>query len=196
MTVSTLAPQSLALSPTCLGAPIFASESPADAAAVEALIDQAFGPGRFVKTAERLREGRAPLLDLSFVARDGGRLVGCVRQWSIEIGGAPAIFLGPFAVDPAFRSQGLGAALIQRACEAARAAGHAAILLVGDAPYFGPLGFTPVPAGRVRLPGPVDPRRLLIRALTPGGAEGLTGDVVASAAAIHRSPRPGADPRA
>lgn len=139
--------------------PGLTAESPADAAGVEALIALAFGPGRFVKTAERLRETNRLIPELSFVARDGRRIVGCVRQWPIRIGGAPAVFLGPFAVDPAWRSRGLGAALIERAVQAARDSGHGMILLVGDAPYFAPLGFRPAPDAR--LPGPVDQRRVL-----------------------------------
>ncbi len=152
-------------------------ETLADAAGVEALVDRAFGPGRFAKAAERLREGREPLYDLSFVARDDGRLVGMVRQWRVRIGGAPSILLGPFAVDSAYRSQGLGGTLIVRACRAAAEAGHGSILLVGDRPYFEPLGFEGVPAGLIRMPGPVDARRVLVRALRPGGADGLAGDV-------------------
>ena len=157
--------------------PKLTSETAADAAEVEALVDRAFGPGRFVKAAERLREGREPLRGLSFVARDTGKLVGMVRQWAIRIGGAPSILLGPFAVDSAYRSQGLGATLIERACQAAADAGHGAILLVGDAPYFAPLGFEAVPAGLIQMPGPVDARRVLIRALRSGGADGLAGAV-------------------
>src|ERR1700722_12832571 len=98
--------------------PLLEPERPGDAAAVGALIDAAFGPGRFAKTAERLREANQPLLDISFVARSHGALVGCVRMWPIRIGDRPAVFLGPFAVDQAWRSRGLGAALIGRACEA------------------------------------------------------------------------------
>ena len=152
--------------------PLLAAETPADHDGVEALIALAFGPGRFVKAAERLREGRAPRLDLSFLARDGGRIVGCVRQWDVKIGDTPAILLGPFAVDPDWRSRGLGAALIERAVEAAKAAGEAVILLVGDAPYFAPLGFESAP-GAV-MPGPVDRRRVLLRRLkdVAGALEG------------------------
>jgi len=155
----------------------FAPERPQDAVAVEALIDQAFGPGRFVKTAERLREGNHPRLDLSFCAWSGPQMAGAVRQWPVLIGDTPAIFLGPFAVDPVWRRQKLGRRLIAQACEAATAAGERLILLVGDQSYFGPLGFSQVPAGCVRMPGPVDPRRVLWRELTPGGAEGACGDV-------------------
>jgi predicted N-acetyltransferase YhbS len=159
--------------------PSLVSERPQDAAAVGALIDAAFGPGRFVKTAERLRETNRPLLDISFVARSHGALVGCVRMWPIHIGDRPAVFLGPFAVDPGWRRRGLGAALIRKACDAAQAAGHELILLVGPQPFFCPLEFSMVPKGALVMPGPVDPARLLARALVPGALDGLAGTVVA-----------------
>jgi predicted N-acetyltransferase YhbS len=157
--------------------PLLVAERPRHAAAVDALIDAAFGPGRFTKAAERLREHNTLLADLSFTAHAGGTLVGTVRMWPIRIDARPAVFLGPIAVDPAWRSRGLGAALVNKACEASRAAGHNLILLVGDAPFFGPLGFSMVPPGRILMPGPVDPRRVLTRPLTPGAADGLEGVV-------------------
>jgi predicted N-acetyltransferase YhbS len=153
----------------------FAPERPQDCTAVDALIDRAFGPGRRVKSAERLREHNLPALDLSLAAWAGSRIVGCVRMWPIHIGDAPAILLGPFAVDDAWRSRGLGSDLVRRACEGAQAAGHAIVLLVGDDPFFTKLGFETVSAGRVTLPGPVDPRRLLWRALKPGATDGVEG---------------------
>jgi predicted N-acetyltransferase YhbS len=156
-------------------------ERPQDAALVDALIARAFGPGRFAKTAERLRENNRPALDLSFIAWTGGKAVGCVRLWPVTIGKTSALLLGPFAVDAAYRRQGLGAALITRACEAAAERGHALILLVGDADYFGPLGFST--ARGVVLPGPVDRRRVLIRALEAGAADGVAGPVASSCSA-------------
>ena len=158
--------------------PPLVAERPEDAPAVERLILRAFGPGRFAKAAERLREGREPRRDLSFVAWEAGEIVGCVRQWPVTIGGRAAILLGPFAVDPEFRSQGLGAALIERGCEAAASAGQALIVLVGDMPYFGPLGFRVAP--KVTMPGPVDARRVLIRALASGADLDLAGLVTAA----------------
>lgn len=158
--------------------PPLVAERPADAPAVERLILRAFGPGRFAKAAERLREGREPQCDLSFVAWDAGEIVGCVRQWPVTIGGTAALLLGPFAVDPDFRSQGLGSALIVRACEAAADVGHALIVLVGDMPYFGPLGFAVAP--KVTMPGPVDARRVLVRALVSGADSDLAGPVAAA----------------
>jgi predicted N-acetyltransferase YhbS len=151
-------------------------EQPKDHAAVAALIAKAFGPGRFAKTAERLRENNTPRFDLSFVAMQGERLAGSVRLWPIVVGGEPLVFLGPFAVDPALRSHGLGTMLIDAACKAAKAAGEQAVLLVGDLAYFAKLGFEAVDASKIKLPGPVDARRLLIRRLT-GDAPDYNGMV-------------------
>jgi predicted N-acetyltransferase YhbS len=157
--------------------PVLKPEGPADQALVDALIDRAFGPGRFVKTAERLREGNAPRHDLSLVAWAGGKAVGCVRLWPIHIGERSAVLLGPFAVDDAWRSRGLGGQLVEAACASAERAGVGVVLLVGDAPYFEKLGFEQVPPGRAVLPGPVDPRRVLWRALQPGALESVQGPV-------------------
>ncbi len=131
-------------------------EATADAGAVEALVLDAFGPGRFAKTAERLRE-RARVA-AGFVAREDGRVIGSVRLWAITVGGDPALFLGPIAVEADSRRAGLGADLVQACLDHA---GKSGILLVGDLPYFGRFGFQPAPD--VRLAGPVDQRRVLWR---------------------------------
>jgi predicted N-acetyltransferase YhbS len=157
--------------------PVLKAERPEDRPLVDALIDRAFGPGRFVKTAERLRERNTPRHDLSLVAWSEGEAVGCVRMWPIHVGQTPAALLGPFAVDDAWRSRGLGAQLIEEACRAAARAGLGVVLLVGDAPYFSRLGFEPAPPGRAVLPGPVDGRRVLWRALRPGALDGVEGPV-------------------
>jgi len=153
------------------------AERPQDGPRVDALVERAFGPGRLAKTAERLREANRPLADISLVAWAGDEAVGCVRMWPVHIGRTPAVLLGPFAVEDAWRSRGLGSELIAKACEAAERAGHSLVLLVGDEPFFAKLGFTPAPAGQVVLPGQVDARRVLWRALKPGALEGVGGAV-------------------
>lgn len=133
-------------------------EAPGDAADVHALVLNAFGPGRFAKTAERLREKAA--LAAGYVARDGrGRLIGSVRLWSITVGDQPAVFLGPIAVAADARKGGLGADLVGACIGQAQALGVAGVLLVGDSPYFERFGFQPAPD--VRMPGPVDQARVL-----------------------------------
>ncbi len=152
-------------------------EAPDDFDAVEALIDQAFGPGRYAKSAERLREGNSHLSGVSVVAREGGAVVGCARMWPVKVGDKAAVLLGPFAVADSKRNKGLGIALVEAACAAAKDAGHGLVILVGDAPFFQRAGFKPVDPKAVVFPGPVDMRRVLTRALKSGAADGLKGAV-------------------
>lgn len=149
----------------------------ADLAAIEKLDERAFGPGRFARSAYRLREGIEPLYDLSFVARVGTLLVGANRITPIRCGDEPALLLGPLTVDPAFRSGGIGEALVMKSLEAGRAAGHRLVLLVGDMSYYGKMGFQPVPQGRLVFVGPVDPERLLYCELVEGAFDSMKGKV-------------------
>ena len=137
-------------------------ETPFDRAAIEGLVLRAFGPGRFAKTAERLREQSR--LAAGFVARDGDQVVGSVRLWEITVADHPALFLGPIAVEGDRRRGGLGADLVQACVDHARTSGVAGVLLVGDQPYFSRFGFEPAPS--VTLPGPVDRRRVMWLPLT------------------------------
>lgn len=156
---------------------VILNEQPDDAIPIERLQERAFGPGRFARTAYRLREGVPPLLALSFTARVGTFLVGSNRMSPIRIGRTDALMLGPLVVDPAFRSRGIGAALINASLDAAIAQGARLVLLVGDESYYGRLGFSATPEGGVRLPGPVDPKRVLWRALVAGAESGVEGPV-------------------
>lgn len=157
--------------------PVILVERPEHARAVEVLVDRAFGPGRFAKSSERLREGNRKLDDCSFVALNGDRVIGSVRLWPVTVGGQPLAFLGPLAVDADERSHGLGQALVEAACAAAAKAGWRAVLLVGDAPYFGRIGFQAAPAAQATMPGPADQRRVLVKALVEGGDQGLAGPI-------------------
>lgn len=154
---------------------VIAPERADQARAVDALVERAFGPGRYAKAAERLREGNRTRADLSFTAVAAGEVVGAIRQWPVQVGEARGVFLGPIAVEGGWRKHGIGADLIARAVAAAEAAGEAFIFLVGDMPLFGPHGFEVVPRGRATMPGPVDPARILWRATRPGGLDGVAG---------------------
>lgn len=146
-----------------------------DQAAIEALLDRAFGPGRFVKSSERVREFADFAPELSFCAWEEGRLLGVVRMWRAAVGGQPVVFLGPLAVDQSQRKLGLGGLLVERACEAAAKAGEPCVLLVGDEPYFARFGFSAEAARDVRMTSPVDQRRVLVR----GAPAALNGVVQA-----------------
>ncbi|HZP78579.1 MAG TPA: N-acetyltransferase [Pseudolabrys sp.] len=152
-------------------------ETANDAVAIERLHERAFGPGRFVRTAFRIREGRDHQLDLSFTARIGTLLVGSVWMTPVVVGEAKALLLGPLTVEPPFREHGVGRALIERALSEAKAKGHKLVLLVGDEPYYAKTGFKRVPKGQMKMPGPVDPARLLVVELVEGAAAGVSGTI-------------------
>jgi predicted N-acetyltransferase YhbS len=152
-------------------------ETEADALPIERLHERTFGPGRFARTSYRIRERVPHRLDLSFTARIGTLLVGSVRQTPVRIGEAPALLLGPVTIEPPFRGRGIGQALTARALEAARSKGHRLVVLVGDEPYYGRLGFKPIPKGRATMPGPVDPARLLVCELADGAFDGVAGPI-------------------
>ncbi len=152
-------------------------EASGDAPAVGALVAKAFGPGRFAKSAYRLREGVDPEPGLSFVAVENAVLRGSVRFWPIFVGRQPALLLGPLAVESDQRGRGLGIALMERGIAEAKRLGHRAVILVGDAPYYARVGFAQLPKDSVKFPGPVDKGRILGLALVDGALESLTGEV-------------------
>ncbi len=153
---------------------------PEDIAGISKLHARVFGPGRFVRSAYRVREGKGHLSRFCLVACLGKEIIASIRTTEITVGGARgALLLGPVAVDSDQRSLGLGSKLITAALEAARTGGAKLIVLVGDQPYYGRFGFRPVPPGQIVFPGPVNPFRILARELEPGALSGYQGLVVA-----------------
>jgi predicted N-acetyltransferase YhbS len=153
------------------------AETAADAVAIERLHERTFGPGRYARTAYRIREGVGHQFELSFTARIGTLLVGSVRLSPIRIGTTAALILGPLTVEPPFRARGIGLALIERALAEAKARGHRLAVLVGDEPYYGKCGFKRIPKGLATMPGPVDPARLLVCELAEGAFAGVSGPI-------------------
>ena len=154
------------------------SESASDVDAREALLDACFGDNRHLRTCQRLRDGQAPAQGLAFSVVREGRLIGTVRLWHVSAGGVPALVLGPLAVDPSCRKLGIGTALVQRALAAAKARGHGAVLLLGDAPYYERFGFSALKTGELRLPGPFERDRLLGLELRERALDGASGMIV------------------
>jgi predicted N-acetyltransferase YhbS len=162
------------------------SERAADVVAREALLDACFGANRALRTCQRLRDGRAPAEGLAFSAMRRGRLIGTVRLWHASAGGVAALVLGPLAVDPSCRKLGIGAALMNRALAAAKAAGHGAVLLLGDAPYYARFGFSGLKTGELSLPGPFERDRLLGLELREGALDGACGMIAPTGQASPR----------
>lgn len=156
---------------------VLTPQVPSDQASIDKLEERAFGPGRFARSAYRLREGRNSDYALSFVARVGTLLVGANRMTRIRCGQNPALLLGPLTVDPAFQSGGIGEVLVKLSLDAAKALHHELVLLVGDEPYYGRMGFARVPHGKLTFIGPVDPNRLLYCELSEGAFARAEGKV-------------------
>lgn len=152
-------------------------ERPEDAPLVEALSAASFGPGRYAKSAYRLREGVDAVAELSFVAVEQSEVRGSVRFWPVFVGAEKTLLLGPLAVQSHQRGRGIGIALMNKGVEDARTLGYGAIILVGDEPYYARVGFTRLPPGRIRFPGPVDRARILGLSLKPNALVTLSGDV-------------------
>ena len=166
-------------------------EAPAEAGAREALLDLAFGKHRRRKSSERLRENRLPADGLAFAAKLGnGRLVGTLRLWPVSAGeNCPALLLGPLAVHPAHRKQGIGSLLMQEALVHAETLGHRAVILVGDEPYYQRFGFSAEPAANLHMPGPFERHRLLAREFVPGALANARGMIAAIGETIPQTPK-------
>ncbi|MGE0845337.1 MAG: GNAT family N-acetyltransferase [Flavobacteriaceae bacterium] len=164
-------------------------EEAADVAAIEALLDEGFGPDRRRKTAQRLRDGRRPADGLALVAVEDGRVVGTIRLWHVMAGNVPALLLGPVAVVADRQGSGIGARLVRQSIARALGRGHKAVILVGDAPYYARFGFARRHTVNLEMPGWVDERRFLGLELTAGAlklARGMvrpSGDFAVPAAA-------------
>jgi predicted N-acetyltransferase YhbS len=156
------------------------TERPCDVEAREALLDAAFGAGRFAKTSERLRAGLRPAEDLAFIATDGGRIIGTLRLWPVTAGhGRPCLLLGPLAVAASVRNRGVGGALIHQALHRAKALGHRAVILVGDPDYYHRFGFSAASTGALSMPGPYERDRLLACELVAGALDDARGLIMA-----------------
>jgi predicted N-acetyltransferase YhbS len=162
---------------------------PDDIASISELHARVFGPGRFARSAYRVREGKGHLSRFCLVACLGKTVIASIRTTEIGVGAkSGAVLLGPVAVDSEHRSLGLGSKLIAAALEATRQGGARLIVLVGDHPYYSRFGFIPVPMGQIVLPGPVNPQRILAYELEPNALPDYRGLVVAEPS-VQRKPR-------
>ncbi len=145
-----------------------------DSALIEEVLDAAFGPDRFARTAYKVREGTEWLPGLSFAALDEGEhIAGTIQCWPValndESGRAhPMIMVGPVAVLPGLQGQGYGKALVTASLTAIDPRAPLPQVMIGDLDYYGRFfGFSAAHTGGWKLPGPWDPARLLCRTANP-----------------------------
>lgn len=130
-----------------------------------------FGPGRFSRSAYRIREGAPWPSDYCKIATHNDQLLGSVTATPIqfESTGVCGILVGPVVVAEPHTGQTLGQQLIDATVQSAVTAGEQFALLVGDLAYYQRVGFeianAPVLKSCALLPGPADPARVLIRPL-------------------------------
>ncbi|WP_174274521.1 GNAT family N-acetyltransferase [Sphingomonas bacterium] len=138
----------------------------ADPAAVDALLDTAFGRDRRQRTAYRIRDGMTAIPALSFAAFDEAHtLVGSLQCWPVALDfRTPLILVGPVAVDPDLQRGGIGRRMMNRMIAAAEATEADPLVLIGDPEYYGRFfGFEARWTREWGVPGPVVRRRLLAR---------------------------------
>ena len=166
--------------PPQLGLPTVRIATTADDQFVEELQALAFGPGRFARTAFRVRE-RFPIdTSLSLIAEVNGAACGSVWMTPISVGGIDGYLLGPLATHPDFRKRGAGKLLAREVTRMALERGEGSfVLLVGDRDYYCPLGWEPTQLGAIQFPGPVDPSRVLVYSSDPTMAVRLAGPIKA-----------------
>jgi predicted N-acetyltransferase YhbS len=154
------------------------TERPEDRAAIDQLLDRAFGADRGNKISYAYRKGVPEIADLKFVARANGdgAILGTLRFWPVRIGTHGALLLGPLAVEPALKGKGIGAALMFQGLDAAAWARHARVVLVGERDYYARFGFAPATPMGLVMPGE-SPDRLLARELVKGAFKGVAGAI-------------------
>ena len=158
---------------------VIKTEKKADYWEVEALFDLCFAPGREALSSYRLRENSKPISELCMVARDKEQiLAGAVRYWPVKIQEHEALLLGPIAVHPTRQGEGLGSLLIKDSLVSAKELDYSRVILIGDFPYYGRLGFKKLT--NIRMPEPTNPDRILGIELIPGAWNTPSGPVKSS----------------
>jgi predicted N-acetyltransferase YhbS len=151
-------------------------ERPSDEPTIESLYADLFGPERFRRAAYVLREGVSHDRALSFVVcQSDDEPMASVRMTPITLGGRPALILGPLVVSPVMKGRGAGRALVRLVLAHAWVQGHKLVMLVGDLPYYAPMGFVNLGRDVITLPAPVDPDRVLVAGLCESALDGLAG---------------------
>lgn len=156
---------------------VYLTEDASHHDAIELINEEAFGPGRFARAAARIREQGPHDLSLSFVCADGGETIASVRMTAVLAGAVKGHLLGPLAVRPSHKNMGIGRELVRIAVEAARRKGSEGVILVGDPPYYMPLGFQKVRYNALKFPAPVDPARILVVPMAEGVHDRLAGEI-------------------
>jgi predicted N-acetyltransferase YhbS len=136
-----------------------------DSAAIEHLLDKAFGMDRKARTAYLLRRETHWIDALSFGVIGDKMLLGSIQCWPVTLSGSQVsmVLVGPVAVSPTHQNIGIGRGLMKAMLDAAALHGDPVMMMIGDPEYYGQFGFVAGAGDGWALPGPWEPRRLLVR---------------------------------
>ncbi|XUY26033.1 GNAT family N-acetyltransferase [Agrobacterium sp. rho-8.1] len=156
---------------------VYLTEDASHDAIIELINAEAFGPGRHTRAAARIREQGPHDRSISYICADDGETIASVRMTPVLAGGVKGHMLGPLAVRPSHKCLGIGRELVRIAIAAAKRKGSEGVILIGDPPYYMPLGFEKVAYGALDFPGPVDLNRVLVVPLAGDAHERLQGKI-------------------
>ena len=130
---------------------------------IEKLLDEAFGPGRYARTAYRYRENHNLISEYSYIYQDNKQLLASISFSQILINNkSEGLLLGPLAVKPGHVGKGYGVALVETTIKLIKKSKkYSFIVLVGDIDYYRRFNFKQI-SQPLNLVGPVNPNRVLI----------------------------------
>ena len=130
---------------------------------IEKLLDEAFGPGRYARTAYRYREKHNLISEYSYIYQDNKQLLASISFSQIFINNkSEGLLLGPLAVKPGHVGKGYGVALVETTIKLIKKSKkYSFIVLVGDIDYYRRFNFKQI-SQPLNLVGPVNPNRVLI----------------------------------
>lgn len=130
---------------------------------IEKLLDEAFGPGRYARTAYRYREKHNLISEYSYIYQDNKQLLASISFSQIFINNInKGLLLGPLAVKPGHVGKGYGVALVETTIKLIKKSKkYSFIVLVGDIDYYRRFNFKQI-SQPLNLAGPVNPDRVLI----------------------------------
>ena len=127
------------------------------------LLNQSFGPGRFARSVYRLREIKGRETDFSYVNEKNNEILSSIQYFQTYLNqDLLGLLLGPLAVEPKYRGQGFGVALVEHTIQIIKKeTNYDFILVIGDNEYYKKFGFEKINCD-LNFFGPVNINKVLI----------------------------------
>ena len=118
--------------------------------------------------------------ELDFIMELDGKLIGQIIFVRSEIDcddghRLPIMTFGPIGIAPEYKRRGYGKRLLDYSMEKARKMGAGALAITGNILFYGKSGFVPAKTKNIRYADDPDADYFLIKELTPGFLNGVSG---------------------